>query len=690
VTERPSISVAASPAYRRGVWRLLLGLVGFALTYLGLIVGSVSAVVVAVSWALQEAWLWPAAIFVLLVFTPLCVFLLHGLFHRPRPSGAAVSIDAREHPRLLALVESLASAAGTSLPSHITLSAGVNAAMVAGLGRHELVIGLGLVNVLDVRELEAVLAHEFGHFGQSSMRVGQWAQRVTLLLRAVVLGRTRLDMRLARARSSRSWSWRTIAAITAVGIQGIRRTLGWLLGHVIRRGRAFSRELEFNADLHAVALCGSDALVSALWRAQRGALAMNAALGQLAELGKHGVFSEDVYAHQQARLAQLDERLARASDPMSSALRRPYRRGPQLHFPPGETPAEVMWYAHPSYREREANAKRNYVEVDAKPADSAWSLFEQPAEVRRTLTLQAYAELLGRDRQPVQLRSVDEVEDRIVAELAEREQGAHYHGFYDNRLVDPGPIDELTAELERSELDVAGLRAEAEAWRGPQLATFMLRWRESEARLEWLRGIAGGRIEVAAAQLRAAPGELARAEAERETMIAEAHRGDRAVLRHAWAVADADVRAELVERYRFLAFVQRHIAVLNAHHAAVGHVSSTIDARDYEHAADAPVELLAILDALHRDLVALLDQARSVALPQLRNLEAGRELASVLTAAPVLEPLAHDAELEPWLRRLMPQVREVHVRLRTLHYKNLGALLSLHERIDAGSSSAAE
>jgi hypothetical protein len=28
----------------------------------------------------------------------------------------------------------------------------------------------------------------------------------------------------------------------------------------------------------------------------------------------------------------------------------------------------------------------------------------------------------------------------------------------------------------------------------------------------------------------------------------------------------------------------------------------------------------------------------------------------------------------------------VHVRLRTLHYKNLGALLSLHERIDADSS----
>jgi Zn-dependent protease with chaperone function len=680
---RPSISVAASPAYRRGVWRLLLGLAGFALTYLGLIAGSVAAVVVAVSWALREAWLWPAAVLVISMFTPLLVFLLHGLVHRPTPSGAAVSVDAREHPRLLALVERLATAAGVSLPSHISLSAGVNAAMVAGLGRHELVIGMGLVNVLDVHELEAVLAHEFGHFGQSSMRVGQWAQRVTLLLRAVVLGRTRLDVRLARARSGRSWLLRTLARVTTVGIHGIRVTLAWLLGHVIRRSRAFSRELEFNADLHAVALCGSDALVSALWRAQRGALAMNVALAQLAELGKHGVLSEDVYAHQRARLAQLDERLERAHDPMSKALRQPYRRGPQLHFPPGETPAEVMWYAHPSYREREANAKRNYVEVEGKSADSAWSLFDQPEQVRRALTLQTYAELLGRERQLGELRAVDEVEARIAAELAEREQGAQYHGFYDNRLVDPGPLDELVAELERDEVDPMQLRAEAELWRGASLAAFMLRWRESEAKLEWLQGVVGRRIEVAAAQLRAAPYELERAAAEREAVVEQAHRGDRAVLRWSWAVADADARAELLERYQFLAFVQRHIAVFNAHHAAVGRISSMIDARDYELASDAPVELLAVLDALQRDLAGLREQASTVVLPRLSNLEAGRELASVLTAAPLVEPLAHEAELGPWLQRLMLQVREVHVRLRTLHYKNLGALLSLHERIHA-------
>src|SRR5690349_8949390 len=100
---RPSIAIAASPAYRRGVRRLLLGLCGFALIHLGMMVGCAAAMGLAVSWAVREPWLWPAAIVLVLVFAPLLWFLSWALFQRPRPSGAAVSIDAREHPRLLAL-----------------------------------------------------------------------------------------------------------------------------------------------------------------------------------------------------------------------------------------------------------------------------------------------------------------------------------------------------------------------------------------------------------------------------------------------------------------------------------------------------------------------------------------------------------------------------------------------------------
>ena len=48
---------------------------------------------------------------------------------------------------------------------------------------------------------------------------------------------------------------------------------------------------------------------------------------------------------------------------------------------------------------------------------------------------------------------------------------------------------------------------------------------------------------------------------------------------------------------------------------------------------------------------------------------------------PLVESLAHEAPLAPWLQVFMGQVTDVHGRLRTLHYKNLGQLLALGERI---------
>lgn len=675
------------PAYRRSVARLLVGLVVFGLIYLGLIAGCVAAIGVALTGALREPMLWPVAIAVALVFGPMLAFLLHGVLRRPRLSGPSTRIDARAHPRLLACIEALAREVGIAVPMHVSLGAGVNAAMIAGVGHRELVVGLGLVNVLDVRELEAVLAHEFGHFGQSSMRLGQWASRVTLVLRTLVLGRSRLDAWLTRALGSRWLPVRALASITAVGVRGLRGLLGASLTRLTRLGHAFSRELEFNADLHAVALRGSDPLVSALWRAQRGALAMNAALARLAALARHGIHSDDVYAHQLARLDELDDNLAQLGDPMSAALRRPYRWGPGLHFPPGATPAEVMWYAHPSYAEREANAKQRYVIKDASPSAPAWSLFEQPERLRRDMSALIYGELAGGAAQHVEPMAADEVEARLADELAERQQGAHYHGFYDNRLVDPGDLDALI-EIDVGEFE--SLTAAAARWRGDALELFMARWREQDGRLERLRAIASGRLQVARHEAETALEHLRAAEQLRAHAVAEAHEGDRAVFLHAWALADVDARPELLGRYRFLQFVQRHIAVLNGHHAAVQALSRRIDTRHYQRASHAPVELLAVLDALHRDLAALLEQAGTIPVPRMRNIDDGRMLVDLLLRAPLLDALDHDEELDAWLRELMMQVGEVHQRLRTLHYKNLGQLLSLHERIEAERSDASK
>ena len=55
--------------------------------------------------------------------------------------------------------------------------------------RKDLLIGLGLVNVVDLVEFKAVLAHEFGHFAQRSTALGRYLYVANQVMRDVIYGR---------------------------------------------------------------------------------------------------------------------------------------------------------------------------------------------------------------------------------------------------------------------------------------------------------------------------------------------------------------------------------------------------------------------------------------------------------------------------------------------------------------------
>lgn len=690
----PDIELAASSAHRRSAARLVLGLLGFAVIYVVLIVGCIAAPSVLIQSALLEPALWVLAGPGSLLFGLLIFVLVRGLVHRAGVGASAIEVTRVEQPRLFAFLERLANEAGAPMPDRVSLSSGVNAAMLRspsaiGLvfgGRRELVLGLGLINVLDLRELKAVIAHELGHFAQSSTRIGQWAHRTTVLLREIVVGRDRFDDRLAAARGSRFLLVRGFAALLSVGVRGVRSVLALWLAHIARLSLALAREMEFNADLHAVALCGSDPIVAALWRAQRGALAMNSSLALLRELAKHGVFSADLYRHQDARWAEFEGRSAAIDDPMIAALRAPYRYGSAQHFPAGEAPVEVMWYSHPSYRERETNAKRCYVETSAKRWASAWALFDDQAALRGRATRSGYAQL-GFDLQHASLRSADEVELRIAEELAEREQGAHYFGFYDNRIIELGNLDALIGEAQRH--DEASLAAIVDTWRGAGLERFMQRWRATDARLDQLRALDFNRapveLEGVVIERSDAIARLAEAEGERERQRSEARIGDRAVFSWLWRRAEFELRVELEGRHRFLEFVQTQIVTLNHHRGLLAPIFAALGASEYQQSG-APTELLVALDALHRDLEGVLATADTVALPDLRNLESVPSTREFLLGDPLVPRYQSEQPLRAWLGPFMAQVTRVHDRLRALHYKNLGRLLAVYEAIESGQS----
>ncbi len=267
------------------------------------------------------------------------------------------------------------------------LSGRVNAAVFYDLSianlllpsRKNLEIGLGLVNVLTLGELKAVLAHEFGHFAQKSMAVGRWVYIAQQIAGHIVARRDALDAFLTRlSRFDLRIAW--IGWLLRLIVWSIRSLIDLLFRVVVIAQRALSREMEFQADLVAVSVTGSDALIHALHKLGAADSAwdrtLSFAASELQE--KRGV--RDLFAIQLRVIENL--RSLFGDETYGSAPPVPTAK-PEAHrvFKVALAAPPRMWATHPANSDREANAKRHYVRADIDDR-SAWTLFNDPQALR--------------------------------------------------------------------------------------------------------------------------------------------------------------------------------------------------------------------------------------------------------------------------------------------------------------------
>jgi len=94
---------------------------------------------------------------------------------------------------------------------------------------------------------------------------------------------------------------------------------------------SLSRQMEFDAHLHAASLVGSNALVSALWKSVRAGLAFNGAWQMLSSLLGHEKYTVDLFHHQRCAEKRLEAALAKDNEPTPFvlSLRTTYRAGPE-------------------------------------------------------------------------------------------------------------------------------------------------------------------------------------------------------------------------------------------------------------------------------------------------------------------------------------------------------------------------
>jgi Zn-dependent protease with chaperone function len=692
-------------SYRTRVLVVLLALSLFLVFYLGLVLGSAYLVYACLA-AKHWSWLTIAgAVGSAMLF----LFLLKGLFKRERAdAGTLVEVDPKEQQALSAFIGKLCEEAGSPRPGRIYISPDVNAGVfyprsVLSLFypvRKNLVIGLGLVNVLTLSELKAVLAHEFGHFAQSSMRLGRYVYVSNQVIHDMVFARDfwdralnqwcRVDLRL----SFPAWALRGVVWV-------LRKLLGWGFESINRLNQSLSRQMEFDADLASVRLTGSDALISALWKTERASLAFEMAGSDLASIAMHGTHSDDVFYHQKRSLDRINKMLLEQPElgEKHPSLFKDYRPGAAPHFAPSEEQSADMWASHPSNYDRELNAKKSYVELefDERPA---WHLFSKKRDLRRHLTELLYEKGGFARKKCLPARQVHQ---QILEERQEMEQAEHYHGLYDDRFVRPGKIgaelDKLKSAAAAGELDLAELRARVARHSGDALGDLIERRARAEQRVVVLSELEAGNIDRAKARQildepRVAAGAVAplleRAVTDRDGLEAEIRTLDRDVFRYfaAKSLSDPDTNRELVERYRFLVRIQKQIRELNAMERKLGPVLQFLGQRrelaeaDFRYVVDT-------FDDAREALARAIDASDELRLPSLMHLDEVRTVREFVLPEPLVE-LRMGQNLDgEWASTVVRQLGRVLGRLRKLHFKNLGALLKLQERLDPALYAAA-
>ncbi|WP_053002611.1 M48 family metallopeptidase [Kordia jejudonensis] len=326
-------------------------------------------------------------------FAFLSIFMLKSLFflNKREENPLHKYLTQKDEPVLFDYLYKLADEAGAPRPHKIFLTDRVNASVSYDISlinllfpsKKNLEIGLGAVNVLSLGELKAVLAHEFGHFAQRSMLLGRYVYVAQQIAARIVGKRDAFDSLLAGISSfDIRIAW--IGWILSILVWAIRSLVESCFSVVMIAERALSREMEFQADLVAVSLTGSDALIHALYKLQIADEAYaNAISVTNSQLGAQKAV-KDLYVLQSNYIEKmrqiLDDPTYGISPEVPSFNAASHRIFTKRKYNPPQ-----MWATHPADNDRENNAKKTYIhaEIDNR---SSWDLFSNPTQLREDMT----------------------------------------------------------------------------------------------------------------------------------------------------------------------------------------------------------------------------------------------------------------------------------------------------------------
>ena len=286
------------------------------------------------------------------------VAMFKSIFVKVRDDDPGAGLDFTKHPELRAVLDEVAAAIHTRPVDKAYMVPGVSVAVferggvlkqLRGASERCLVLGVGVLDGMSVRELKSILAHEYGHFRNEDTARGGFALAVRRSLISFA-------MQLAIAGAARPYNpaWLFVSGFYKV---------------FLRVSHGASRLQEILADRWAAHAYGSEAFVRGLSHVVEQSVRFDAhADATLREVieAKHPL--SNLYQYTPTKPAEAGE-VAKAAEEALARATSPYD-------------------SHPAPTQRIAWVRALAITLEGAPADErpAWDLFGDREELERQMT----------------------------------------------------------------------------------------------------------------------------------------------------------------------------------------------------------------------------------------------------------------------------------------------------------------
>jgi Zn-dependent protease with chaperone function len=439
-----TLDVSISENFKKMTIRAILAIALFVFTYILLICLSLGLTIISAYGGLMLIVFRPSFITLMLgaglisMAVLVLIFLVKFIFkkHSIDRSGL-VEIKREQEPHLFSFIQSIVDEVQTDFPKKIYLSSDVNACVFYDSNfwsmffpvKKNLQIGLGLANAVSVLEFKAILAHEFGHFSQRSMKVGSYVYNVNQVIYNMLYDN--------ESYLSLAERWGNINGYFAIFVNlavKIVQAIQWLLKKVYEivniTYMSLSREMEFHADEVAANVTGTSPLITSLLRMDLADYSYQTVLNHYNSRIKDGIKTENIF-EQQSYIMQF---LAKES-------KLPIENGfPQVNlaylnrFNKSKLVIKDQWASHPSTEDRIAALEKLNIYKEKENIAPAIDLFKNVKETASQMTQSLFATV--NYGVPIKFQNQEEF---ITAFDTDYKAGT-FHEIYNHYYDDKNPV----------------------------------------------------------------------------------------------------------------------------------------------------------------------------------------------------------------------------------------------------------